>query len=141
VTSMFISILLSMISRNILPIRDTRGLPRGQRRHFLIMFDYMSSMACLVSFEIVTINHVFAMYGFLFQDLWSQMRPFVEREREPTGREIGFVVEDLRQALAGALRGCGPESSNKRSSGSRGRAPRMIGPRMCRSSRKNVTPG
>jgi hypothetical protein len=77
------------------PDKGYSGLAPGQRRHFLIMFDYMSSMACLVSFEIVTINHVFAMYGFLFQDLWSQMRPFVEREREPTGREIGFVVEDL----------------------------------------------
>jgi hypothetical protein len=82
------------------PKNGYSGLTPEQRKHFLIMFDYMSSMACLVSFEIVTINHVFAMYGFLFQDLWSHMRPFVERERELTGREIGFVVEDLCHKLS-----------------------------------------
>jgi hypothetical protein len=71
------------------------GLPPEQRRHFLVMFDYMSSIACLVKFDIVTVNHVFAMYGYLFQDMWHRMQPFVEKERELTGREIGFMVEYL----------------------------------------------
>jgi hypothetical protein len=82
------------------PEKGYSGLPPRQRKHFLVMFDYMSSMACLVSFDIVSVNHVFAMYGYLFQDIWHQMRPFVEKERELTGREIGFMVEYLCQKLS-----------------------------------------
>jgi hypothetical protein len=82
------------------PQKGYSGLPPRQRKHFLVMFDYMSSMACLVSFNIVSVNHVFAMYGYLFQDIWHQMRPFVEKERELTGREIGFMVEYLCRKLS-----------------------------------------
>ena len=64
------------------------------------MFDYMSSMACLVSFGIVNIHHVFAMYGYVFQDMWAQMRPFIDKERELKGHEIGFAVEDLCRRLS-----------------------------------------
>ena len=76
------------------------GLGENERTHFLMMFDYMSSMACLVSFGIVDIHHVFAMYGYVFQDMWAQMRPFVDKERELTNREIGFAVEDLCRKLS-----------------------------------------
>jgi hypothetical protein len=76
------------------------GLGSNERRSFLIIFDYLSSMACLVSFGIVTVYHVYAMYGYVFQDMWTQMRPFIEKERELTGREIGFVVEDLCRKLS-----------------------------------------
>jgi hypothetical protein len=76
------------------------GLGSNERRSFLIMFDYLSSMACLVSFGIVTVYHVYAMYGYVFQDMWTQMRPFIEKERKLTGREIGFVVEDLCRKLS-----------------------------------------
>ena len=76
------------------------GLSKNERTHFLKMFDYMSSMACLVSFGIVDIHHVFAMYGYVFQDMWAQMRPFVDKERELKGREIGFAVEDLCRRLS-----------------------------------------
>lgn len=82
------------------PKRGYSGLKPPDQRQFLIMFDYLSSMACLVSFDIVTVYHVYAMYGYLFQDLWAQMRPFVLRERELKGRDIGFVVEDLCRKLA-----------------------------------------
>jgi len=84
------------------PGKGYSGLKVRQRKHFLTIFDYMSSMACLVSFDIVTINHIFAMYGYVFQDMWGQMRPFIERERELTGRDIGFVVEDLCGKLSDA---------------------------------------
>ena len=76
------------------------GLGSDERRSFLIMFDYLSSMACLVSFGIVTVYHIYAMYGYVFQDMWAQMRPFIEKERELTGREIGFAVEDLCHRLS-----------------------------------------
>jgi len=64
------------------------------------MFDYLSSMACLVDFGIVTVYHVYATYGYVFQDMWTQMRPFIEKEGELTGRKIGFVVEDLCRKLS-----------------------------------------
>ena len=32
--------------------------------------------------------------------MWQQMRPFVEKERERTGREIGFMVDDLCRRLS-----------------------------------------
>jgi hypothetical protein len=76
------------------------GLGSNERTSFLIMFDYLSSMACLVSFGIVTVYHVYATYGYVFQDMWTQMRPFIEKESELTGREIGFVVEDLCRKLS-----------------------------------------
>jgi hypothetical protein len=85
---------------NLSPRQGYSGLRPSARRHFLIMFDYLSSMACLVSFDIVTVYHVYAIYGYLFQDLWAQMRPFVLQERELKGRDIGFVVEDLCRKLA-----------------------------------------
>jgi hypothetical protein len=80
--------------------RGYSGLPALQRKQFLTMLDYMTSMACLVGFDIVGINHIFAMYGYLFQNMWNQMRPFVEKERERTGHDIGYIVEDLCRKLS-----------------------------------------
>ncbi len=76
------------------------GLPLPQRKQFLTMLDYMTSMACLVGFDIVNINHIFAMYGYLIPAMWSKMRPFVEKERELTGHKIGFIVEELCRKLS-----------------------------------------
>ena len=76
------------------------GLPLAQRKQFLAMFDYMTSMACLVGFGIVGVNHIFAMYGYLFQDMWIKMLPFVEKERERTGRQIGSIVEEMCRKLS-----------------------------------------
>jgi len=75
------------------------GLPLAQRKQFLTILDYMTSMACLVGFDIVGINHIFAMYGYLFPDMWSKMRPFVENEGVLTGRKIAYIVEELCEEL------------------------------------------
>jgi len=76
------------------------GLEANERKSFLIMFDYLSSMACLVNFGIVTVYHVYATYGYVFQDMWTEMRPFIEKESRLTDREIGFVVGDLCRKLS-----------------------------------------
>src|SRR5215472_3130140 len=76
------------------------GLDSDARTQFLLMFDYMTSMAGLVSFGVINIYHVYAIYGYVFQDMWIQMRPFIEKEGELKGRKIGFAVEDLCRKLS-----------------------------------------
>jgi len=80
--------------------RGYSGLDSDARTQFLLMFDYMSSMAGLVSFGVINIYHVYAIYGYVFRDMWDQMRPFVEKEGELKGRTIGFAIDDLCNKLA-----------------------------------------
>jgi len=76
------------------------GLDPDARTQFLLIFDYMASMAGLVSFGVINIYHVYAIYGYVFQDMWAQMQPFIEKEGELKGYRIGFVVDDLCRKLS-----------------------------------------
>jgi hypothetical protein len=76
------------------------GLPLAQRKQFLTMLDYMTSMACLEGFDIVEIDHIFAMFGYLFPNMWSKMQPFIKKEEGRTEHEIARIVEQLCDKLS-----------------------------------------
>jgi hypothetical protein len=86
--------ILNKLSRHD-PSGGYSGLNFEARRHFLPVFDYLSSMACLVAFRVVSVEHIFALYGFLIPRLWRAMLPYVEEERRLTGNDVGFIIQGL----------------------------------------------
>ena len=58
------------------PSKGYSGLEFEIRKHFLPVFDYLGSMACLVAFRVITLEPVFALYGFFIPRLWRLMLPY-----------------------------------------------------------------